>query len=223
MLTDACFEPGRESACVQQARRNLCLNMKVSADAKLRAITFGTRTGSRYESWYCLRESPSRRPAGEVSHRIIRWGTTDPIQSYLVVRLRSGLVLEAVGSRAFPSALDLHLAGIAFANLNEEPRARPKSWFQRAFGGERRWDVYLQGEVLGSIDLKYPVSNRSRLFLKLPEGVTLPIGLGSVWGRTETKFVIPPDAPEVADYAMENLYFLVAVCFRVLIFQLDLS
>jgi len=90
-------------------------------------------------------------------------------------------------------------------------------------GARRLWQVFLRDTLIGRIECNFCVSNKTRLSLQLSDGTSLPIGLGSVWGREETRFVIPPDTPEVTDGDLETLHFLLAIVFRALIFQLDFS
>ena len=76
-------------------------------------------------------------------------------------------------------------------------------------------------KTIGTIELEYPVSKKSRLFLQLSNSTSLPLGLASRWGRKETRFVIPPDTPDVADPQLETLHFLLGVLFRTVILRLD--
>lgn len=190
----------------------------------LRAIMFATKSGSRYESWYALKDSISKCAAGEVSYRLTCWDKTDPVQSYLVVRLKSGMIFEAVGLREEPDALVLYVQGSCIGQLLEkEVEKAAVSWWRRLMGGERLWHFVLRDQLIGYIELKYPVSKTTRLLFHLHNRESLPIGVASVWGREETRFVIPPDAPQIDECYLERVHFLLAIIFRVLICHVDLS
>lgn len=197
--------------------------MNLESDPPLRAIMFATRSGSRYESWYALKDSISKCAAGEVSYRLTYWDKTDPVQSYLVVRLRSGMILEAVGLRAEPAAQELYVQGSCIGQLLEKEAPKAVSWWRRLMGGERMWHFVVGDHFIGHIELKYPVSKTTRLCFHLHNDVSLPLGVASVWGRDETRFVIPPDTPQISECYLERVHFLLAIIFRVLICHVDLS
>jgi len=79
----------------------------------------------------------------------------------------------------------------------------------------------MHDETIGTIELEYPVGKKSRLFVRLKDSTSLPLGLASRWGKKETRFVIPPDTPHVAGPELETLHFLLGVLFRTVILRLD--
>ncbi len=218
MSEQGSFASATYSACVERARQRLCLRQDAPQDIALRAITFATHTGSESEGWWGLKDHISGSVAGEVCFCRIR-SRTDPVQGYVCVRLSSGALLEAVEFASAPRITHLFARGTALGRMIEEQLPRDASWWRRIIGGKRIWQVFLRERMIGSVDLNYPLDKNSRLLLQTVDGTSLPIGLASVWGREETRFVIPPDAPRVND-DLEALHFLLVIVFRILL-QLD--
>jgi hypothetical protein len=216
------FDPETASACVKRAQGRLCLTLDAELTTGLRAITFATRSGSDADSWYALKDSLSRRAAGEAAH-CVSFDVTDPVQSYLVVRLLSDIVLEAVIFRSDPMTLLLYHQGAGFARLVEQNVSAPVGWWRRLLGGKRLWMVYANDELLASIVLEYPVRKTTRLLLVCENGLSLPIGVASRWRHKDSSFVIPPDTAEIDNAGLERLHFLVAVIFRIVVCHVDLS
>jgi len=218
------FDPHGQSDCLRHARSRLCLDLNVTQATPLRAMTFATRTGSQSESWYALKDSVAKRACGEVCHSSFM-SKTDPIQDYVVVRLWSGALLEAVEFVSDPGVVYFYVQGTALGRMCEEDVPRPKTWWQRLLGGTRIWRVLLHEKMIGSVELNYPVTKTTtkatRVFLQLTDGRSLPIGLANVWFRKETTFVIPPDTPTVTDSDLEMLHFLLVIVFRVVVTSLD--
>lgn len=211
------FTPIDDSPCVRTVRRRVRRKKDITQHIPLRNIAFGTLAGSESGGWWGLRDTVSRRIAGEVIWCRTYTGATDPVHRYICVGLSSGLVLESIEFASAPETAHFFAAGARFGRMVEQQLPEDPSWWRRFFFGKRAWQVFLHDTMIGSVELQYPLSKKTRLLLQLSGGTSLPIGLACVWFRKSTRFVIPPDTPEVSEPDLEMLHFLLVIVFRILL------
>ncbi|HUY91763.1 MAG TPA: hypothetical protein VMV10_23675 [Pirellulales bacterium] len=211
------------SACVDEARRQFSRRIVEGPDPPLRNLLYYIRSGDRHESRYGLQDLDSRKVVGEILYRWKTWGDGDPVEIYLGIRLRSGRALEAIGFRCEPGTLYLFDNGNRFGRFIEKQLPPDKRWWRRMLGGERLWHVHLQEEFIGVLQLVYPVGKRTVIHVQLHNGVTWPICVASLAFRKESRFVIPPEAPEVPTDDLKTLYFMLSSIMRLHVCNVDLD
>ena len=211
------------SICVDEARQRFSSNIADEPDPPLRNVLYYIRSGNIHESRYGLQDFQSHKVVGQIQHRWKTWGETDPVQIYLGIRFRSGRALEALGFRAEPAILHLFDSGRFLGKVIEKQVAPDKRWWRRLLGGERLWHLYLGDEFIGVLQLDYPIGKRTVLQVQLHNGVVWPIHVASVWfgGRAASRFVIPPQAPDVPSEELQALYFTLSAVMRIHVCHVD--
>jgi len=208
------------SDCVEEVRRR-----KVAGELRestLRNIRFGPLQGDEAVGGYSLFGRASDRPVGEAFFRKVT-SSEDPTASYLLIRLGRSVSAEAIAFKDDERRLMVFWEGKSLGGLVEEEIIGHQSWWRRVFARRRLWHVRFGNGGTGRVCLQYPVSRRSRLYVRCDNGVYMPIQLGSVWFRPRTRYVIPPDTPKFGTIERERMHFMLAIVFRTLIICMDQS
>ena len=107
-----------------------------------------------------------------------------------------------------------------FGGIEEIEPLRQRSFLKRLFAPHQRWNVYLKAGCVGSIEIRYPVDKRSRVYLNLSDE-QYPIVVAQRMLSPETGYILPPDSPSHRSVEFEWLHFLTALCVRFMIIELE--
>lgn len=154
-----------------------------SATERLSTLAFSFPTDRGFTREYLIERKARRWSDDPVGAILLDEGyrKDDPaLDVYMAVRLGTTTTFESAVSVDDRKMLTFWRDGVQIGQLVEThgDAKKPTSWWARLFCGQRAWRIIVNERCAGSVALKYPVSTyKTQLFLRLEDGVELPISL----------------------------------------------
>lgn len=190
------------------------------------SLHFGSRCGGSFQVSCALFGPEYRRwgrPFGVIEYSM-EAPRRDLVGMYLCLAACDGQTLEIVELRDAPRRFQVYAQGTAVGtieriDLDHDPRRPAESWFawfwRRFLRSHVLWKLYAAGELVGTVDLKYPPR---QLDLQLVDGTVLPIrwqGIGlSSYLKGERECLRPPGTKRPAYKSVECMYYGISLLLR---------
>jgi hypothetical protein len=154
-------------------------------DGLLSELAFGSHGKIGTHIIYSIEKT--ERLSLEGTTGIIRLGCGGPknvkdslIATYLIVKIGTAIIFEGIRTFNNPNNFQLFHNGILIGILTETTSTeveQPNGFWKRLFFKKRKWKILVGDTSIGELKLQYPLNVKTQLFIKLYNGLSLPISV----------------------------------------------